>query len=213
MRILGALQNAIEKLHAVDTFLDVRAYIVGDEVRDCIPGARSGLPEQLFVRDDGDAVEVALYLDPDVLHRLERDHPHRRLHGGNLESYCIALEGISHFVFLVWRARLGRPVSALELEIQAEVDKFVTAWLLLSAQGQSLFAAANMLRRRLFESYGLRSGLSAEETRRYHTANRVARAYCGSLVRRFGRDSESSRIKKDVRTFYRRGLAEKFRAA
>ena len=119
MGILSFLQQSIERLHAVDTKLDVRSYLVDSQTRSVIPGARVDLLEQLFVREDGDELEIALYVDPSVLGDLERDHPRQRLHAGNLESYCVALEGISHFVLVAWRARLGWPVTALELEIQA----------------------------------------------------------------------------------------------
>lgn len=213
MRILGRLQNAIEELHAVETDLDVRSYVVDDETRRAIPGAREGLPEQLFVREAEDGLELALYIDPTIVASLERDRPHRRLHDGNLESFCIALEGVSHFVLLAWRAQIGRPISPLELEIQAEVDKFVLAWLLLARQGQRLDKTAPRLARRLFERFELHDAVQRDEASRYKTANRVAQSYCHSLAQRFGRDQDDRRIRNAVRRYYRRGLAEKMRAA
>ncbi len=212
MGILVHLQRTIEALHAVETDLDVRAYIVDEETRRAIPGARE-LPEQLFVREDEDGLELALFIDPRVVERLERDHPQRRLHAGNLESYCIALEGVSHFVLVAWRAQRGWPVSALEMEIQAEVDKFVLAWQLLAEQGRSRQLAARLLRRRLFHSYALRDDVAPEETGRYHTATRAAERFCSHLARRFGGDRDNRRIERQVREFYRRGLSDKLRAA
>jgi hypothetical protein len=212
MRVLGRLQTAIEDLHAVETDLDVRAYVVDDETRRSIPGAREGLPEQLFVREAQDGLELALYIDPAVVARLENDRPHRRLHDGNIESFCIALEGVSHFVLLAWRARIGRPISPLELEIQAEVDKFVLAWLLLARQGQRLDRTAPRLARQLFERFELRDAVPPAEASRYETANRVAKEYCRSLALRFGLDRNDRRIRRDVRRYYRRGLAEKMRS-
>ena len=41
-------------------------------------------------------------------------------------DYCTALEGVSHFHYLVWSLARGRNVSLLELELQAEVDKYAT---------------------------------------------------------------------------------------
>jgi hypothetical protein len=212
MGILAHLQRTIEELHAVETDLDVRAYVVDEETRRAIPGARD-LPEQLFVREDDEGLELALFIDPRVVEALERDHPEQRLHAGNLNSYCIALEGVSHFVLVAWRALRGWPVSALEMEIQAEVDKFVSAWQLLEAQGRSRHAAAQLLRRQLFESYQLQDDVPPDESSRYHTATRVAKRFCAGLARRFGRDRDHRRIHRQVRDFYRRGLAEKLRAA
>lgn len=212
--ILGTLQHTIQQLHDVQLDLDVDAYIVDDDVRREIPGAKEGIPEQLFVRDNGmDDVEIALYIAPAIMDRLHKDNPHTRLHGGNLEDFCIALEGVSHFVFLAWRASVNWPVSALEMEIQAEVDKFVASWLLLHAQGQERKSTARPLMHQLFQSFELRGELSEEEQERYHTANRVARRYVRSLVQRYGGDSTEQRILRDTRDFYRQSLPDKLRAA
>lgn len=206
------MQRAIESLHGYAIDLDVRAYLIDNEVRDAIPGARADLPEQLFVRQDDDGMEVALYIAPGIVRRLRRDDPLVRLHAGNLEPTCIALEGISHFVFLVWRASLGRPVSALELEIQAEVDKFVFCWMLLAEQGTPFGIAGVPLLRRLFEAVEVRAG-ALSESGRYLTANRVARRVCADLVEQFGRDRDGGRIRREVRLFCRQGLADKVRKA
>ncbi len=213
MSVLEALQKSVERLHDIDTELDVCAYVVDPELRSGLPGAREGLPEQLFVREvDGD-VEMALYVDPEIVAGLERDDPHTNLHAGNLASYCVALEGVSHFVFVAYRARLGRPVTALELELQAEVDKFVNAWLLLTAQGACPQRAARQLSRSLFDNYVLRDEVPAEEKNRYRIATRAAARFCHGLVDRYGRDKGPRRIERAVRSHYRQGLAEKIRAA
>lgn len=214
MTILGTLQSTIQQLHDVELDLDVEQYIVDDDVRREIPGAKEGLPEQLFVRDNGvDDLEIALYIAPAIMERLRKDNPHQRLHGGNLEDFCIALEGVSHFVFLAWRASVNWPVSALEMEIQAEVDKFVAAWLLMDAQGQQRKSTARPLMQQLFQSYELRDELSHEEQDRYHTANRVASHYVRSLVKRFSADKTPSRILRAARDFYRQSLPDKLSAA
>ena len=74
---------------------------------------------------------LSLYLDPALLRRLAAADPLERLHGGNVADCLTALEGVSHFLYLVWNASHDRPVSLLELEMQAEVDKFIVShWLL-----------------------------------------------------------------------------------
>ena len=125
MAVLPGIQLLLEELNAVSTDLDVCEYIVPPEIKDSIPGALDSVPEQLFIAEIGDEMELALYIDPRILTALQYDRPEARLHNGNLENFCIALEGVSHFVKVVWSAQCGREVSALELEIQAEVDKFV----------------------------------------------------------------------------------------
>lgn len=211
--VLLTLQRFIEDLAGIATQLDVSRYVVDPDLRGQLPGAREGLPEQLFVREHEGELELALYVDPQVVDQLAFDDPHRRLHEGNLASYCIALEGVSHFVFVAYRALLGRPVTPLEMEIQAEVDKFVGAWLLLAEQGHDRDAAARQLMRRMFVDYELHDDVPDDHSDRYHTASRAAGRFCEALAGRYGRDRDAARITREVRTYYRKGLAEKLRAA
>jgi hypothetical protein len=211
--VIARLQQIIERLHGASADLDVRLYLVAQAVWRDMPGARAGMLEQLLVREAPDEMELGLYLDPQVVESLRRDDPSRRLHPGNLELFCIALEGVSHFVFVAWCARMGRAVSALELEIQAEVDKFVGAWLLLSQQGRPLAVSAPPLLRQLFDGYELRDEVALEESERYVLASRVAERFCGRLVGLFGHDRDTRRIERAVRRFVRQGMPEKLRQA
>ena len=165
------------------------------------------------MRENGDDLEMALYVAPEIVAQLESDDPFARLHHGNLEPYAVALEGVSHFVLVAWRASCERPVSLLELEIQAEVDKFVVSWLLLSRQGQPFVHTALPLIERLFERYELREELTGEESDRYETATRVALRYCYALARSFEQHRDFGQVRRSVRHFYRKGLADKLRAA
>jgi hypothetical protein len=213
MAVLPSLQELLEKHHDVAIDLDVRAYVIDPATRADIPGALLGLPEQLFIRQAGDEVELALFIEPQILELLERDPPCDRLHGANLEPFCIALEGVSHFILVAWRARVGRPVTGLELEVQAEVDKFAVSWLLLEEQGVPLWASAPALERALFVATELRDDLGAEEAGRYLTATRAARDFCRHLTRRHARGRDLRAIRRDLRTYFRTGLDDKLRAA
>lgn len=207
MRVLRRLQHTLESLHDVEAGACVTQFLVDHRAREVLPGAREGLPEQLFIHEDDDALDLALYLDGQVLKRVERDPPSRRLHSGNFEPFCIVLEGVSHFVMLAWRTQQERPVSGLELEIQAEVDKFVVSWLLLAEQGVALRSSAHLLRRRLFEQWSLRDDVPEDEANRYQDATRYAASFCRDLSHARGPREVRSR----VREYYRTGLAEKVR--
>jgi hypothetical protein len=87
----------------------------------------SNTDEQLLVRDEGGAAAVGLFLDPQLLERLALANPLEALHAGNLADYWTALEGVSHFIYLAWNAGHDRGVSLLELELQAEIDKYVSS--------------------------------------------------------------------------------------
>ena len=84
---------------------------------------------------------LSLYLDPALLARLARADPLERLHAGNVADCCTALEGVSHFLYLAWNAGHDKPVSLLELEMQAEVDKYVASHWLLRRQLPERFPA------------------------------------------------------------------------
>ncbi len=211
--ILSYLQASFEEIYALETQLDVRDFLVQPEVRDSIPGHVKGLPEQFFVSENDDGMELALFIEPDIITGLEVDDPRRSLHIGNLENFWIAAEGVSHFIFLVWRAQLGRPVTHLELELQAEVDKFVRAWTLLIEQGASMDEASASLHRVLFKRYELRDDLPEGQREMYRAASKAAERFCFRLGREFSRPHELGALTRRVRDYYRLGLSEKMRAA
>src|SRR5438128_2427777 len=96
-------------------------------VRDFL--VRSGRPpEELLVMQQDGEVAIGLFLDDEGLAATSATDPHDRrplLTGrGILGKLVCAAEGVSHFVYLATRAAMDRPVSLLELEVQAEVDKF-----------------------------------------------------------------------------------------
>src|SRR5438270_492616 len=135
--LLSRLQHLLGGIYDVRIAHDVYDFLVTDRGR--LPhAARSGVgDEELLVAqsaDGSDEVVMSLYLDPALLDRLRREDPLRRLHAGNLADCWTALEGVSHFLYLAWNAGHDRPVSLLELEMQAEVDKYVVSYWLLRRQ-------------------------------------------------------------------------------
>ena len=124
--LLSRLQNLIGGIYDVSIAHDVYDFLVTDRGR--LPAAARGgtAEEELIVAEPaagGDEVALSLYLDPALLARLTREDPLVRLHAGNVADWCTALEGVSHFLYLAWNAGHDKPVSLLELEMQAEVDK------------------------------------------------------------------------------------------
>jgi hypothetical protein len=118
-----------------------------------------------------------------VLERLSRHDPLESLSERNLQDFCTALEGVSHFHYLLWSLGRGRGVSLLELELQAEVDKYASALALLMQQRGGEFPHA--LHAAMFDRVSYVPQLAPEERRRYEEANRHAARYCRSLDERF----------------------------
>src|SRR4029079_12506089 len=122
--LLARLQLGIEALYRVETRLAIDACLIAGDTRDGIGPARAPR-EQLLLRESGGELGMALFVDDAALANLERHDPAARLDDRNFTDFCLAIEGVSHFVYVALAAARERAVSQLELELQAEVDKFV----------------------------------------------------------------------------------------
>lgn len=109
------------------------------------------------------------------------------------------IEGVSHFVHLSERARTELPTTHLELELQAEVDKFR-----LLAQGKPK-SYLRPLHRWLFEQVAFFDPEDTPSGRRYRLANDLAARLWSRLVKRNDEYFTSDLLRR----FYRLGQAEK----
>jgi hypothetical protein len=215
--VLRGLQTLLSRLYDVDLSHDVYDFLVTD--RRAMDGAERlneerALDEQLLLAETADGAGVALYLDADLLQRLEAADPHRLLNEGNLADYCTALEGVSHFVYSIWGLERDLPVSLLELETQAEVDKYaITVFLLAEQLGGGSYPT--QVHARLFDRVSFDARLKPDQFERYKTAHSVAAHYCRRLESRFV-DRGVARIEamvRELRSFYRLRHAAKLRHA
>src|SRR5271168_1284191 len=215
--VLRGLQTLLGRLYDVDLPYDVYDFLVTD--RRTVSGAerlneRRALEEELLIAETPDGAGVALYMDAELLKRLEAADPHRALDESNLADYCTALEGVSHFVYSIWGLERDLPVSLLELETQAEVDKYaVTVFLLARQTGAMVYPA--QVHARLFDRVRFDARLEPHEYERYRTAHRCAARYCRRLERRFV-NRGVARIEamvRELRSFYRLRHAAKLRHA
>jgi len=201
---IAKLQRQLERLYDVSAGHDVEDFLIhdpalADRLEDN-PAARR-IPEKLLLHETPDGVDVALYLEQALVHRLRADDPTERLHAGNLADFLVAVEGVSHFLYLVWSATHDRRVSLLELELQAEVDKFVLAALLIAHADHGRVPAG--LHRLLFDAPGFDPGLDAELAARYRTANDYARRYCAWVQQRYLARRGEAGMMSELRRFYR----------
>ena len=192
-------------MYRVSTSLDVADFMVDEAGRRAFSAERAP-GEQLFVREDRDGLSVSLFIDEAALARLARRDPRRCLEDESLPDFLLALEGVSHFVYLAWRAKHERPVSAVELEVQAEVDKF--AVLLLVGWDRTGDPPTD-LRERLFRRIRYLPDLSSDERARYLLANEAANDYCRALEERYVRRRAAAELLVELRRFYQQDLAGK----
>jgi hypothetical protein len=208
--LLSRLQSLIGGIYDVSVAYDVYDFLVTDRTH-LPPAARAGTAEEeLIVAESTDGAELALslYLDPALLARLAGADPLVELNSGNVADWWTALEGVSHFLYLAWNAGHDRPVTLLELEMQAEVDKYVASYWLMRRQYPQHFPAE--LRRVLFERSRIDPRLAAGRRRLYGEANQYAARFCRRLERRLTSAAGGEReVLAELRRFYRLSNARK----
>ncbi|MDX1594407.1 MAG: hypothetical protein R3298_09160 [Gammaproteobacteria bacterium] len=205
---IGTVQKHLERIYAIDPGCRAEQHLVASgHAPDGDPGTPGWRPEeQLLVREAGTEMELGLYLAPGLLERLRSDDPLHRLHDGNLADLCLLIEGVSHFLGVAWHAVLQRPVTCLELELQAEIDKYVLVLLLATRQGRGRLPHG--LHRRLFRQARLAPHLPHHERQRYHRASRYAAHYCNHLARHMNAGGPRDLV-RELRRFYRMQLRGK----
>lgn len=185
--LAARVQESLERLYGVDRVADVG---------DFVDRAADGQRETLVVRED-ESGDVLVSLKLPVLGRE-----------ASLDAFCQVVEGVSHFVYVVERVRTGRTATQLELELQAEVDK----WVVLAASlGRPDVASSAALRTQLYERVVFVHDAASELGERYRVANDVANRF----VRRLERDCfETARLvelRTRLRQFFHVGQEEKLR--
>jgi hypothetical protein len=211
--VLSRLQMGIEALYRVDTQLDVRLFLVSDHERRRTGVVRTPREQLLVSQSAADEVSIGLFLDQEAVTNLEQNDPARGLDQTNFDDFCLAVEGVSHFVYVAVCAASERSVSALELELQAEVDKFACCLLVSGATPSNEVStddgSARGLRRRLYGDITFAADLDGDERDRYRLANLEARRYTESLSRTFVARDRVSDMLTELRRFYRFGLDAK----
>jgi len=207
VQTLGRVQRGLETLYRVETGASIEDFVVGEDLRDALVDARRPR-EQLLVCESDGALDVALFVAPSVLANLAANDPGRNLGEHNLGDFLLAVEGVSHFVYALWCAQADRRVSQLELELQAEIDKYVTC-LLVREPARAVSAE---LRRRLFGDPAYDHDLDHDEHARYRAANDNALRYATWLEDTFVAPRRIPEMLGELRRFYRLGLAAKLAA-
>jgi hypothetical protein len=192
--VARAVQAALERIYQLERTSDVRAFV---------EPAGEGERETLFVRE---APDGAIEMSVRVPALARRDFDVAR--DDDLDPLCQLIEGVSHFVYLAERAHSGREATQLELEVQAEVDKYVV---LAGALGDIDAPRSATIRARLYELVSFGDEEATEEGRRYRIANDVAHRYVRRLERDFVATRRFADLRAELRRFYRLGQEDKLR--
>lgn len=191
--IVARVVRALERYYQASAE-DPRPFVAVDE--------DDGGRELLLLREGDEALELKLVLP----RRLATASP-SGWQTMSLDDRCQVVEGASHFLMVCERARAERSTTQLELELQAEVDK----WLVLSNGGRLDRDADLELRDALFEGEFLHAA-NTVEGERYRLANNLAARFVHKLATTFARTGRHDDMRIELSKFFRMTQEEKLRA-
>lgn len=203
--VLAQMQHLLASIYQLPTEHAVEDFLVTDkDVAQALSGDARGRDETLLIREGEDEAQIALYLDAELMARLQ---PDAEAAAWGLDDFLMALEGVSHFSYFVHSADEERQVTLMEMELQAEVDKFVSVAFANIGRGVRL----SELHNQLFERARFADDLTTAERERYGDANRFASEYCWRLLTRLGEGIAPESLQPELRRFYRLDQMQKIR--
>jgi hypothetical protein len=192
--LAGRIQRGLEALYRLDRGADVDAFVTH---------ADEGEREALLVRESDEGLELSLRIPRLGDRTVDVD-------GEGLDPLCQIIEGVSHFVYLADRASQDREATQLELELQAEVDKYV---ILASALQDFDGRRSRRLRERLYEGVAYVHAADTELGERYRMANGCAARVTARLERDYVMRARFDELRGELRRFFHMGQGEKLRVA
>jgi hypothetical protein len=209
-KLLRQLQGLLSGIYDAPVHYDVHDFLFTDRRQLPARLRASGSDEQVLIVEQGDHAAIGVFLDARLLERLSSADPLRALNAGNIADYWTVLEGVSHFLYLAWNAAHDRPVSLLELELQAEIDKYVASWWLLRQQDPARFPAE--LHPLLFTRARIDAALAEGRFELYRCANAYAARFCRHLQCQLaGHARARGEALVELRRFYRLSRERKVR--
>lgn len=201
--ILEAIAQELAALYHLEDCPPITPFLVGHQKFTAYchihPHLDTRCRETLLIEADREGLQVGLYVAPSILHTIEAVDPRTTLHRGNIDAACAAIEGVSHLLCFLWKTTRDIPCSLLELELQAEIDKYLLCAAWLRRQGES----ATLLLARLFQDYRLLGDLTPEAAWRYRRASYLAEQFCAVLEHEYQRRHRLGDLRSVARQFYR----------
>ncbi|MGR3303064.1 MAG: hypothetical protein ACUZ8I_11245 [Candidatus Scalindua sp.] len=185
--LINELQEKIEKTYALDTGItNIEQYIIGDKgykefyakegIRTVV---KSHSGAKVLIRDTGDTLKVSIYYPDELIRELEDNDPRLGLHDGNVDLCASFVEELDHFLFIAQNYKQNRPFSLLELELQANVTKYLVLKYFIALQNKSIKLSKfdkEYIRYHLFykRKYDIED---ASERKRYEDAGKFGMIY------------------------------------
>jgi hypothetical protein len=183
------VQRSIERFYRLEQVPAIEPFI---------KVARQGEREAVRIRQARDgALEIEVRTPPpSSTHRLD--------------SLCQIIEGVSHFVYVADRARRHLPTTQLELELQAEIDKYM---LLVLSKTSFDAKIARLLHTQLYERVRFAHPEGTVLGDRYRFANDLAARFVHRLEVLYAKKGRRAELRNAMARFYGMGQADKIQYA
>jgi hypothetical protein len=160
--LLEAVRGLLERTYRISCGLDDLApFVIGDRGYralygsprvSCRVAAADDPSARTLVRETDEGIAACIYFPDDMIRRLESFPPWDGVGEENLGAFATLVEEVDHLLVIAERVRRGRPVTLLELELHAEVSKYLVLERFLAGAARRLDPGRRLwLRRRLFE--------------------------------------------------------------
>jgi hypothetical protein len=159
--LLEAVRGLLERTYRLRTGLgDLAPFVIGDRGFRLLYERRSGRAigsatdgaARTLVRETERGVAACIYFPDALIARLEAYPPQQGVGEENLDAFAVFVEEIDHLLLIAERSLGRRPVSLFELELHADVSKYLVLARFLAGRAGRLDEAQRVwLRRRLFD--------------------------------------------------------------
>lgn len=141
-------------------------------------------------------LEVGIFFNDDILQNLSNLNQHQEM---------TLMEGVSHYLLFVHKHQNNLVVNNLELEMQAQIDKF----LLFVLDQEKRYSVSQVLE--MIDQKPNLSSLDQDLKDMYQESNDLALGFCHRLNEDFLRKNKFSEFYDKIRQFYRQDTQEKLR--
>lgn len=199
---LDAILHQLDQVYDLALGVDIHDFMLTSEMCDELGHDRSRASVLLRQgNESGNELELGVYLGESTLETLKGIDLASTIEAKSLDALFTSIEEVSHFAYLLFSAQREKRVSQLELELQGEVDKFITAALLIAAPNGGRVPRG--LLDRLFSGFELRAELDAPTRARYHKASSLASRYCSYVLEDALGRRRLGPLLSELRSFYR----------
>lgn len=137
-----------------------------------------------------DNIDIAIYLSDGICKGMVSDR---------LSAVGIVIEEVSHVLYTVFKAINNVQISPLELEVQAEIDRYSVLALRMLNKGKNPSRLLGLL----FNNLDIISELSKDEYLRYKTAREIAGHFVKNSLHQNLLEANYKKALKDLRRIYR----------